>query len=333
MRRWTGSPDPVEVGGSRPSGRCVSTKPTLYQRLHRRSALYSAWGRVVRGTQMPGADGIGLRRFERDLDDHIDRLRSALADRTYRPGPLRTFERESRTQVRLFAVPTVRDRIAQRAALDVLAGRLGRAEHADSFAYRKGSGWLDALRRVGSHRDHGLRWVYRFDVERFFESIPHAELRNALEATLVSPPVVELLMAWVAAPVVTCDGLAQPSAGVPMGTPIAAALANHFLTPLDKGLDGPESKVVRYADDVVVACADHETAIRAQVRAEGLLADLGLRANPSKSYLSTFERGFGFLGWVFHGNGGWPEDPRDWPHAMSAGTQRPTSPVRSTVIA
>ncbi len=295
----------------------MPSKPTLYQRIHQRSALYSAWGRVVRGTEMPGADGVSLSRFGHDLDGHIERLRSTLADRTYRPGPLRTFERSAGGRRRVFAVPTVRDRVAQRAALDVLARRLGRTEHADSFAYRRGTGWTDALRRVAAHRDDGLRWVYRFDIERFFESIPHGQLEEALLRSLVSPPVVELLMRWVSAPVVTADGMEQPSVGVPMGTAIASALANHYLTPLDLGVDSPTSRVVRYADDLVVACSDLDAALQAQVRAECILTRLGLRPNPAKSYVSSFDRGFGFLGWVFHGDGGWPEDPNDWPHPMA----------------
>lgn len=291
---------------------------SMYDRLRRRSSLYSAWGRVVRGSQMPGADGVSVRQFERGLDVHIDRLTAALADRSYQPGPLRAFDRTVGGRVRRFAVPSVRDRIVQRAALDTIAHRLGHVEHADSFAYRKGTGWLDALRRVGQLRDQGLAWVYRFDVENFFESIPHAPLHDRLVQTLGSSPVVELLMGWVSAPIVTGDGLQQPERGVPMGTAIAAALANHYLTPVDRAVETPTSRLVRYADDVVVACGDQQDALDAQLRAEVQLSSLGLRPNSSKSYISTFERGFGFLGWVFHGAHGWPEEPSDWPHPMAA---------------
>ncbi len=45
-----------------------------------------------------------------------------------------------------------------------------------------------------------------------------------------------------------------------------------------------------------------------------------LRLNDAKTYVSSFERGFSFLGWVFHGDSGYEEAPTDgWTHPMSFG--------------
>lgn len=46
--------------------------------------------------------------------------------------------------------------------------------------------------------------------------------------------------------------------------------------------------------------------------------------NRDKSYVSSFERGFSFLGWVFHRDGGYEEDPAvsGWVHPMSVGRGR-----------
>lgn len=256
------------------------------------------------------------RQFAPRLSAELASLSADIRSGSYSPLPLRAVERERDGKIRVFAIPTVRDRIAQRSALDVLSRPLQYREHDSSFAYRRGRSWQQALRRVEYLRDRGLRHVYRFDIADFFGSIPHDRLRSRLLETFENGRVVDLLLGWVRTPLIGTSGMTTPDRGLPLGSALSAALANHFLTPMDEMIDRPTARLVRYADDGLVACADHDAALRARERAEAALRRLGLRAHPTKSYLSDFDRGVGFLGCVFH-----RDQIRHEPHSVS--TERP----------
>ena len=215
----------------------------------------------------------------------------------------------------------MRDRVAQRSFVDV-AGRVLDAEAAEaSFGYRRGRSWLDALRQVEQHRDSGLRWVSRADIHRFFDEVDHAVLEDRLARTFVAEPaVVNLAMKWATAPLLGPNGIAERHRGLPLGAPVSAVLANHVLADVDVAVDGAAGRMVRYADDICVCCPDEEGALRARWQLEMAVDAVGLRLNAAKSYVSSFDRGFSFLGWVFSRHHGWEESPTStWVHPMSVG--------------
>ena len=95
------------------------------------------------------------------------------------PQPLRLVLANRAGKVRHRGVPTVADRVAQRAFLQVCGPQLEAARAEVSFAYRRGRSWVDALARAGRCRAQGLRWVFRTDIADFFGSVEHDLLRCA----------------------------------------------------------------------------------------------------------------------------------------------------------
>ena len=284
--------------------------------------LYGAWARVANGTRMPGTDGVSLGRFGRNVRAELERLATLIGGGEYQAQPLRVYERKIGDRRRVFAVPTVRDRVAQRAALEVLRRKLDADQSEASFAYRKGRSWLGALRLVEECRDLGLTWVVRADIRNYFESIDHDLLEQRLCRSVNSSDMVALIMGWVKAPMLGDNGLIERSTGVPLGAPISAALANHFLADFDSAINGEWGVLVRYADDLVVACPQRDWAYKAGGRVLDELAALRLEHHPDKSYIASFDSGFSFLGWNFVGDGGFEEQPdraRRWVHPMSTG--------------
>ena len=158
--------------------------------------MWSAWSKVAAGSPRPGTDGISTDRFARCLDDNLRELAVLLASGQYRPQPLLGLEIVRGTKARHLAIPTVRDRVAQRAFLQAVGGMLESKAAEASFAYRKGRSWLDALRAVERHRDSGLRVVCRGDIRTFFDAIDHGLLREALVPALGEDDAVELALAW-----------------------------------------------------------------------------------------------------------------------------------------
>lgn len=300
--------------------RSQKSQTSWITRISSERVLYGAWARVARGSQMPGVDALTPDRFAASLTEGIRVLGGQLRSGTYLPSPLRVFERKVGGRCREFAMPTVRDRIAQRGALDVLTRVFDVHQSEWSFAYRRGHSWLDALRSVEVARDQGLRWVYRFDISSFFESIDHDLLRSQVGETVQHQPTADLLLAWTEAPRVDAAGVHAARRGLPLGLPISAVLANHYLAGFDRALGAGFGRSIRYADDGVVLCPSLEAAQRTEVLVDTQLRRLGLRANPTKSYVSSFDRGFSYLGWTFLGDYGRAEGSTGgWVHPMSAG--------------
>jgi group II intron reverse transcriptase/maturase len=300
-------------------------RKTIIARATQPRILWGAWSKVAAGSPRAGVDGVTVNQFAKGIDGEIQKLQQQIRDGSYTPNPVLVREVSIHRKIRHLGIPTVRDRLAQRAVLDgaraLFDSDLGEA----SFAYRRGRSWLCALREAERSRDDGLRWVFRTDIHKFFDKIDHATLELFLGRLLERQAEVDLVMSWVRADLVTVAGQRPNTVGIPQGAPISPALANRYLQPFDQAINGERGRLVRYADDLAVFCASAEQAHLVAHDVERALDALGLAPNPDKTYVSNFERGFSFLGWVFFGDDGYEEDPNDeWTHPMSTG--RPARP-------
>ncbi|MDH3192881.1 MAG: hypothetical protein OEM40_01045 [Acidimicrobiia bacterium] len=79
-----------------------------------------------------------------------------------------------------------------------------------------------------------MRYVYRFDIRRYFESIYHGLLTEQLVRDLGSVEVASLLISWMACPMVRGNVIRSSNCGLALGMPIAPTLANHFLADFDR---------------------------------------------------------------------------------------------------
>jgi retron-type reverse transcriptase len=188
----------------------------------RPAVLWAAWARVAAGSGMPGADGLSVADFARQLGPRLDRLADQLTAGAYEPQPLRlaTIHRGGRR--RALGLPTVRDRIGQRAFLDVCHDQLDAASVEVSFAYRRGRSWLDALAEAERCRDAGLTTVLRTDVADYFARIRHDLLLASLPPVLAGD-ATNLISGWITAPVLTEYGIVPRSQGIPEGAPLSPA--------------------------------------------------------------------------------------------------------------
>ncbi len=200
-----------------PSGGCVAeTGEAVLQRMAEPRALWASWARVAAGSRLPGVDGVSPADYAAGLPHQLDVLGRELVGGAYRPLPLRPLTVAGRGKRRRLGVPCVRDRIAQRAFLEVCGTRLQAGEAEARFAYRRGRCWIDALQRAAEHRDAGRRSVARSDVRRFFDSVDHG-LLTVERAALFEPPVVDLLVSWAAAPVSVGGVNRERTRGLPQG--------------------------------------------------------------------------------------------------------------------
>src|SRR5882672_9487708 len=205
--------------------------------------LREAWRRVRANKGGPGADGVTIPEFAGALDSNLAFLSAGLRSGHYRPGRLRrvTIAKPDGRKRRL-AIPDIRDRVAQTAALIVIGPLLDPRLSASSFGYRQGLGVDDAIAAVTAAFAAGQTWTLDADIARYFDRVPHRRLTEELAIWLDDAAVLGLFTLWL-------KSFSRFGRGIAQGAPISPLLANLFLHPLDRLVASAGCTMVRYADD------------------------------------------------------------------------------------
>lgn len=273
---------------------------TMLQELSDVALLQPAFEHVASRSQAPGVDGHAPGDYAGIEDLFVEQTSAALRAGDYRPAHLLGFVAPKGTAcVRPLAVPTVRDRVVQRAACALLGPPIETLLEDCSYAYRKGFSRTGAARAVERAYEDGYRFVLDADVESFFDAVEWDRMFAKLEALFPFEPLVWLVKEWVMAPVHFEKSLIRRGRGLPQGAPISPLLAHLFLDEFDEELLGRDYRLVRYGDDFVVLCRDAEQARRARDDARSTLAGMGLRLNEGKTAVRAFDDGFAYLGYLF----------------------------------
>src|SRR5438128_5736213 len=161
------------------------TQPSLIQRIAARPSLYSAWRKVRANRGAAGIDAISIAEFEKNLQPNLAELSRNLRDKTYEPLPARYVNvPKSNGRLRELAIPTVRDRVAQRAVLDQIEP-LFEPDFLDcSFGFRPGRSTEMAVQRIVLARARGQLWTVDADIRDCFPSLDHEVLITDLRRSL-----------------------------------------------------------------------------------------------------------------------------------------------------
>lgn len=263
-------------------------------------SLIDAWDKVRARNAAPGVDGVTVFGFGRNLDYNLDRIRTQVLSGRYVPDPvLRRHIPKSDGDFRRIGIPTVRDRIAQRALLNALLPRVDHRLHPSSFAYRPGRSVRMAIAEIERMRDQGNGWVARVDVELCFDTIPHAPLLAEIDEWTGEPDVTELVNRWLCAGYIDGAESGIQDAGVPQGDVLSPVLSNIYLDAFDRSISRAGYGFVRYADDALVLCRDRQSAQKAKHVASEALGMLGLAPDTEKTGVLSFAGGFKYLGTLF----------------------------------
>lgn len=269
------------------------TGAPLIERILAPGNLTAAWEAVAENAGIPGVDREGIRRFRRDWQDRLAALATDVRGNTYQPAPLRTAYIPKRTGGRRrIGIPTVGDRVLQRAVLQILTPRLDRKFLGCSYGYRPRRGVAQAVAQVIRYRERGLTCLLEADIDDCFGSLDHDILTRLIRPELADERVFALVNAWLQI------GRPHPDIprGIALGMPISPLWANLYLHQLDWQLVRNRWALVRYADDFIIQTDSPEAAEHAHRVVADALAPLKLRLEPTKTRVSTFEDGFEFLG-------------------------------------
>jgi len=262
--------------------------------------MRQAFQAVKRNRGAAGVDKVSIQMFAANLEENLTALMQELKAGTFRPLPLRRVhipKGPGTTKLRPLGIPGVRDRVAQEVIRRLLAPIFEPQFHDNSYGFIPGRNCHQAVERVLELHRQGLCVVLDADIQGFFDNLSHREIMKAVAAEVADGNILRLVERFLTAGVME-DGVFKPTTiGTPQGGVISPLLANIVLNRLDWQLHQAGYRFVRYADDFVVLCQDHAQAqeVLALVR-QVLEGELGLTLSPEKTKVTTYGKGYDFLG-------------------------------------
>lgn len=155
---------------------------TFLKELSSPTVLRFAWEHVAAKGGVPGIDRVTIAEFGAELEKNIRTLSHEIETKSYRALPvLRIRPSFLAASDRALVVPTVRDRVVQRAIAELLAPQIEPTLSPACRAFRKGFSAVSTAADVGRAIEGGLAWVLRADVRGFFDGIRPELLREMLD--------------------------------------------------------------------------------------------------------------------------------------------------------
>jgi retron-type reverse transcriptase len=233
-------------------------------------SLYSRARPYSRNTR--GIDGVSINDFALDPKPQLRRLSVELSQGIFSFSPLRAhLIPKPNGKERLICVPTVQDRIVQRALLEFLTTKyFVRLANPISYGFIRHRTVKDAA-TVACQRRSSLPWVFKTDIASFFDQIDRSLLEKAIRRTVRERSLYPLLTAAL-----DCEAEAssrnaerkikamgiKAGRGVRQGMPLSPLFANVILQDFDDAIIEAGYSAIRYADDLIFF-ADGEESCRA----------------------------------------------------------------------
>lgn len=278
----------------------------LIDKVYAEPNLFTAARKVTAKDKAAGVDGQSCEEFEEHLLVETRKLSAQIKAQTYRPSAVRRVHipKPGRpNETRPLGIPTVRDRVAQRAIVNVIEPILDHQFHERSFGFRHGRGAHDALRVVEQKLQEGYVYVVDADLKGYFDTIPKDRLLALVKEQISDSRMLKLVKLFLDQNILEELREWTPITGVPQGAVLSPVLSNLYLNPLDHEMSDAGFEMVRYADDFVVLC---RSAFEAEVALQMItewVEQAGLTLHPTKTKIvDSRVESFAFLGYSFRGN-------------------------------
>jgi group II intron reverse transcriptase/maturase len=250
----------------------------------------------------PGVDGQTWAGYARNLEVNLQSLLDRAKSGTYRAPPVRRVhipKAGSTTETRPIGIPTLEDKVLQRAVVMLLEPIYEQDFSASSYGFRRGRSAHQALKDLWEQTMKvGGGWILEVDIRKFFDTLDHAYLREFLQLRVRDGVLKRLIGKWLKAGVQEDGSLSYPESGSPQGGVISPLLANVYLhyvldqwfaLEVKPRLRG-QAYLIRFADDFVILFTHEDDARRVQEVLPKRFGKYGLTLHPDKTRLVPFRR-------------------------------------------
>lgn len=261
--------------------------------------LHEAY-RHTRKDAAVGVDGVTAQEYEAALEANLKELLGQFKTGTYRAPAVRRVhipKEGAQHKTRPIGIPTLQDKILQRAVLMVLEPVYEQEFLNCSYGFRPGRGAHRALDDLWTGlMDIGGGWVIDLDIQSFFDTVSRDHLRSFLDRRVRDGLIRRAIGKWLNAGVMEDGAVWYPEAGTPQGGVISPLLSNLYLHEvLDRWFEHEvkprlrgRAFIVRYADDAVLGFEQQEDARRVMAVLAQRFGRYGLSLHPEKTRLVDF---------------------------------------------
>jgi group II intron reverse transcriptase/maturase len=247
-----------------------------------------------------GVDGETWGHYGEQLEANLEDLSARLKRGAYRARPVRrAYIPKADGRQRPLGVPTLEDKLVQRAVVEVLNAVYEQDFLGFSYGFRPGRSPHQALDALSAGiLTRKVNWVLDADIKSFFDTLDHTWLVKFVEHRVADRRVVRLIQKWLRAGVLEDGKRTRSTLGTVQGGSISPLLANLYLHHVfdvwvqrwrRKAAQG-DVIVVRFADDFVVGFQHRHEADQFLAALRERFARFGLELHPDKTRLIRFGR-------------------------------------------
>ncbi len=254
--------------------------------------------RRTRKDRAVGVDGVTAEAYEVRLHENLSDLLERFKSGRYRAPPVRRVHipKDGTKKTRPIGIPTLEDKILQRAVLMALEPVYEQDFLDCSYGFRPGRGPHQAL-WDGIMDMRGAR-VIDLDIQAFFDSMERTHLHAFLDQRVRDGVIRRVPGKWMQAGVMEEGVIHHRERGSPQGGVISPLVSNVYLHEvLDRWFEQEvkprlhgRAFMVRFADDALLAFEREEDARRVLEVLAKCLARFGLMLHPEKTRLVDFRR-------------------------------------------
>lgn len=262
--------------------------------------LHEAYRRT-RQDGAAGVDEVSAKEYERHLEANLSSLLERFKSGRYRAPAVRRvyIDKAGGHAKRPIGIPTLEDKVLQRAVLMVLEPIYEHDFRGCSYGFRPGRSAHRALEALWEGlMNVGGGWVIDLDIRQYFDSVDRSRLNEMLDQRVRDGVIRRAVGKWLQAGVMEAGTLWYPERGTPQGGVISPLLANIYLHEvLDTWFEDQvkprlrgRAGLVRYADDAVLYFEREQDARRVMEVLAKRFERYGLELNSDKTHLVDFRR-------------------------------------------